>query len=54
MVGVAGARWITNEVDKRLLSESVKVAAKKEMSQVDCERLENVPPKQMLETLIEA
>jgi hypothetical protein len=54
MVGVAGARWITNEVDKRLLGESVKVAARKEMSQVDCERLMNVPPKQMLETLIEA
>jgi hypothetical protein len=27
LVGVAGAKWITNEVDKRLLKESVKVAA---------------------------
>jgi hypothetical protein len=52
MVGVAGARWITNEVDKRLLSESVKVAAKKEMSHVDCNSLVNAPPKQILETLI--
>jgi len=39
MVGVAGARWITNEVDKRLLSESIKVAARKEISQHDCERI---------------
>jgi hypothetical protein len=27
LVGVAGAKWITGEVDKRLLKESVKVAA---------------------------
>src|SRR4030095_16462219 len=32
LVGVAGAKWITNEVDKRLLKESVKVAAKKVLS----------------------
>ena len=30
LVGVAGAKWITNEVDKRLLKESVKVAARSE------------------------
>ena len=30
LVGVAGAKWITNEVDKRLLKESVKVAANSE------------------------
>jgi hypothetical protein len=28
LVGVAGAKWITNEVDKRLLKETVKVAVK--------------------------
>lgn len=27
LVGVAGAKWITNEVDKRLLKESIRVAA---------------------------
>jgi hypothetical protein len=27
LVGVAGAKWITNEVDKQLLKESIKVAA---------------------------
>ena len=30
LVGVAGAKWITNEVDKRLLKETVKVAVKSE------------------------
>lgn len=54
MVGVAGARWLTNEVDKRLLSESVKVAAKKDISPIDCERLENAPPKQVLTRLLES
>src|SRR5580698_10209735 len=29
LVGVAGARWITNEIDKRLLKESVKIAGSK-------------------------
>jgi hypothetical protein len=54
MVGVAGARWITNEVDKKLLGESVKVAARKQMSEVECDKLANAPPKQMLETLMGA
>ena len=54
MVGVAGARWITNEVDKKLLGESVKVAAKKEISHVDCDKLMNAPARQVLETLIDA
>src|SRR5499427_7352055 len=30
LVGVAGAKWITNEVDKRLLKETVKVAVRSE------------------------
>ena len=30
LVGVAGAKWITNEVDKRLLKETVKVAVSTE------------------------
>ena len=51
MVGVAGARWITNEVDKKLLKESVTVAAKKNLQEIDCENLRNCPPRQVLETL---
>jgi hypothetical protein len=51
MVGVAGARWITNEVDKKLLHETVKEVAHKDVSVVECEELLNGPPRKMLETL---
>jgi hypothetical protein len=54
MVGVAGARWITNEVDKKLLNESVKVAAKKDAAEIDCSKLSNTPPKSLLEQLSKA
>jgi hypothetical protein len=52
MVGVAGARWITNEVDKRLLTESVKMAARKAVPEVDCEKFTHAPPKEVLQTLM--
>jgi hypothetical protein len=39
LVGVAGAKWITNEVDKKILKESVKVAGTKNLSHKQCEEL---------------
>lgn len=39
LVGVAGARWITNEVDKKLLKESVKIAGTKTLTPEECEKL---------------
>jgi hypothetical protein len=54
LVGVGGARWITNEVDKRLLKESVKVAGGKNLSKQDCERIMNAPARQVLKGLQEA
>ena len=39
LVGVAGAKWITNEADKRLLKESVKVAATKQLTPEECSEL---------------
>lgn len=54
MVGVAGARWITNEVDKRLLAESVKIAARKDIPEADCEKLTCSPPKEILQTLMQS
>jgi hypothetical protein len=53
MVGVAGARWITNEADKRLLTESVKIAAKKDVADFDCDKFTHAPPKEVLRTLME-
>jgi len=54
LVGVGGARWITNEVDKRLLKETVKVAAQKDLSAEECEHLVNAPPRQILKSVQQA
>lgn len=54
LVGVAGAKWITNEVDKRLLKESVKVAAKKALSTRQSEQIVEGSPRQVLEGIKEA
>jgi hypothetical protein len=49
LVGVAGSKWITNEVDKKLLKESVKVAATKPAMPLDkVERLIQAPARQVL------
>ncbi len=39
LVGVAGAKWISNEVDKKLLKESVKIAGSKKLTPEECEKL---------------
>ena len=51
LVGVAGSRWITNEVDKKLLKESVKEATKKHLSPKDCQELVNQPARKILDTI---
>jgi len=47
LVGVAGAKWITNEVDKRFLRESIKLATK-------TEQIIEGSPRQVLEGIKEA
>jgi len=54
LVGVAGAKWITNEVDKRLLKESVKVAVKKTLLPEQAEKIVEGPPRQVLQDIKEA
>jgi hypothetical protein len=54
LVGVGGARWITNEVDKRLLKESVKVVANKSLSSQECDQILKGPARQVLKTVQEA
>lgn len=49
LVGVAGAKWITNEADKQLLKESVKVAGTKKLTETECERLVKGSPRQVLD-----
>jgi hypothetical protein len=54
LVGIAGAKWITNEVDKRLLKESVKVAGSKSLSGKECEQLIRGSALQILSRVEEA
>jgi hypothetical protein len=54
LVGVAGAKWITNEVDKRLLKESVKVAAKKALPPGESEYVATGSARQVLHSVTEA
>ena len=48
MVGVAGARWITNEADKQLLKETVTIAAEKHLQPEICAELVKNSPRRAL------
>jgi hypothetical protein len=54
LVGVAGSKWITNEVDKRLLKESTKVAASKTLPAKQSEEIMKGSPRQVLHDMKEA
>jgi hypothetical protein len=54
LVGVAGAKWITNEVDKRFLRESIKLATKKTLPSQKSEQIIEGSPRQVLEGIKEA
>jgi hypothetical protein len=54
LVGVAGARWITNEVDKQLLKETFRVASHKNLRPEACEEILKLPPRRALETVEQA
>jgi len=50
VVGIAGAKWLTSEVDKKLLKESVKIAgAKKPITAEECEQLVQGSPMEVLD-----
>ena len=52
LVGVGGARWISNEADKLLLKEGVKVAAQKTtLTAADCEQIIKGPARDVLKAL---
>jgi hypothetical protein len=55
LVGVAGAKWITNEVDKRLLKETVKVAVNSDkLPREKSEHITEGSPRQVLQEVKEA
>jgi hypothetical protein len=54
LVRVAGAKWLTNEVDKRVLKESVKQAAKKNIRVAECENIIQQSPGKILQDMQDA
>jgi hypothetical protein len=55
IVGVAGARWLTSEVDKTLMRQTVLEVAKKHLPEEVCDDLEECDsPRKMLKTVIAA
>jgi hypothetical protein len=52
VVGVAGAKWLTNEADKKLLREGLKTVSQKQVSHEQCDRLrgqfDNAPARELL------
>jgi hypothetical protein len=54
MVGVAGARWLTSEVDKNLLRESVSRTAEKVMTAEQVRVIARAPAREVLRTIQEA
>jgi hypothetical protein len=53
IIGMAGSKWLTNEVDKSLLKQSVIEAAKKNVSPKKCDEIEDSgSPKTILQTLV--
>ncbi len=52
LVGVAGAKWLTNEADKKLLREGVRRAAGgPPRPPAECDRLVQAPAREILQTL---
>lgn len=49
VVGIAGAKWLTGEVDKKLLKESVKVAGTKKLTAEECDQLVQGSPMEVLD-----
>ena len=54
LVGVAGAKWITSEVDKRLLKDSVQAAVSKVLPKEQSEHITDGSPRRVLHDVIEA
>jgi hypothetical protein len=49
LVGIGGARWLTNEVDKRFLQEAASEAGEKKIPHEDCTKLRRVSPRKALD-----
>jgi hypothetical protein len=48
LVGIGGAKWLSNEVDKKVLKEVAVEAGEKEIPYEDCEKIRELSPKEAL------
>jgi hypothetical protein len=48
VVGIGAAKWLTAEVDKKLLTEGIRLAGTKNLSPEDCEKLVRGSPMDVL------
>jgi hypothetical protein len=54
IVGMAGSKWLTSEVDKSLMKQTVIEVAKKNLSEEECNRLQDCrSPRSILKTAAE-
>jgi hypothetical protein len=51
LVGVGGAKWIANEVEKKILKESIREATHKEISPLTCDEILQQPSQRILELI---
>ena len=52
IVGMAGSKWLTSEVDKSLMRQTVVEVARKNLSEADCTKLEDCDsPRKMLQAV---
>jgi hypothetical protein len=54
VVGIAGAKWLTGEVDKKLLTESIKVVGPKKLTREQCDELVRGSPIEVLSRVEQA
>lgn len=54
LVGVAGARWVTNEADKQLLKETVRVGAANHVWPSNCPEVLKSSARQVLQAVEDA
>ena len=49
LVGVGGTRWLSNEIDKKLLRQAASEAGKRDIPHEDCNQLQKAPPMRALQ-----
>ena len=48
LVGIGGAKWLSNEVDKKFLQEAASEAGEREITPEDCKKMRKTSPRKAL------